>query len=270
MRVERVVEAAVGDLEFLRRGGIGCDDGGVEDDGHALVVEVEARVGGKVEDVGGVVLEVILAQPLRVDLLQNRHRQRVRQRFAEGAVGRGLRVQTVERQKFAGRQVKAPGADALPAVRAAVVGVTPAPDAHKTAELADVVHDQLLGVVRPVGALLFVEAGVMLPRHCQRLLRGGVQRVRGMLHLGVEGKRRGVFLRDVDRRIADRRRIDLVGRCADLKLRQIVFFDEQHCAVVGLVLDFLCQVFLGKDDAQLVLCRFVGLARIDLDGAGTE
>ena len=89
----------------------------------------------------------------------------------------------------------------------------------------------------------------MLPRHCQRLLRGGVQRVRGMLHLGVEGKRRGVFLRDVDRRVADRRRIDLVGRCADLKLRQIIFFDQQHCAVVGLVLDFLCQVFLGKDDA---------------------
>ncbi len=53
-------------------------------------------------------------------------------------------------------------------------------------------------------------------------------------------------------------------------LRQIVFFDEQHRAVVGLVFDFLCQVFLGKDDAQLVLCRFVGLVRLDLDGAGTE
>ena len=59
--------------------------GGVEDDGQALVIEVDARVGGKVEDVGGVVLEVILAQPLRVDLLQKRGE------WKEGSRGLGLK-----------------------------------------------------------------------------------------------------------------------------------------------------------------------------------
>lgn len=269
MAVERVVEVAVGDLEGLRPRGVGPEDIGVEVDGHAAAAEIKVRVGGEVINVGVEIIVEVIVQSLFVDPVHDLRGERIDQRFAEGAVGRGLRVQTVERQKFAGGEIEAPGEGGGVRMRAAVEGVGIGKHADEPVGLVDDLAEQFILVVDVLKG--HGVTAVMVARLLSQLRLVGEHRGVAALHLGVEGVAHG------NRRALCGCGAGFIERAvggAKLKLRQLIICVQQERAVVGSVGRFMGER-RADGEGQLRRLRLgglwsIGLARIDLDGAGAE
>ncbi len=235
VRVERVVEGAVRDKERLRPCGVGRDHIGVKLDIHTLGGKVKARVGGKVADIGIVILKVALAQVLLPDLIEDSRGERVDERFAEYAVGRGLRVKRIESEELARRQIEVPCAENSVWVRAAVIDVGLGGDAQKTVGLvgADGCH---LARPRTEEARLILKGIIILARVLRDLCALRMQGIQHALHLGVEGVAHSALRRLCSLGAVRLRRCVRskgIVRRLQRELRQLVFFAQQQRTVVG-------------------------------------